>query len=243
MHNLGVIASILKTTDFVITRLDPITVPIEWIHHSDIAWASWHLKFRRTRLFAQQLPILRLTDENLKVQHYWPFVTEIYQWPMDSLCKGPVMWKTLSCRGITMLWSVLLPEFTLDFLHCWPFERGIHWIPLSKGQQWRKPSLVMTSILLQNLQWTSFKSDIHWLNSLPDPELNGALINLKGSQSAAMAAGLNYAWYYKWDQTGETALLSLIPWSSIGILVECRRQDKLWNQSSYCPQFLLIYEM
>ena len=151
MDDLGVTASILKTTDFVITRLDPITVPMEWIHQCDIAWASWHLKSRTTRLFAQQLLILRLTDENLKVQHYWPFVKKIHQCPIDCLCKGPVMWKT--CHGIIKLWSVLLHELTLGFLHCWPFYIGFPSQRVSNGEIFPchdiiYPATMTSSILL-----------------------------------------------------------------------------------------------
>ena len=38
----------------------------------------------------------------IKTLHYWPFLREIHQWPVDCPHKRPVMWKAFPCHAIIM---------------------------------------------------------------------------------------------------------------------------------------------
>ena len=39
---------------------------------------------------------------NIIALDYWPFVKGIHWWPVDSLHKGPVMWKVFPCHDVIM---------------------------------------------------------------------------------------------------------------------------------------------
>ena len=82
-------------------------------HYSDITWASWWLKSLATQLFVQQLfglptkKISKLCVTGLlggeSTGHQWiPLTRASRQWPVDSLYKGPIMWKSFPCHDFFM---------------------------------------------------------------------------------------------------------------------------------------------
>ena len=73
--------------EFVLKNLSPL-----FSHHSDITWASWHLKSLATWLFVKQF-VQADNKGNFGAAHDWPFVRGIQRWPVDYPCKGPVIGK------------------------------------------------------------------------------------------------------------------------------------------------------
>ena len=62
------------------------------VYYSNITWPSWRLKSLTTWLFVQQC-VYHQKKWNLHITD--PFVKGIHRWPVDSLHKGPIMWKVL----------------------------------------------------------------------------------------------------------------------------------------------------
>ena len=63
--------------------------------HSDITWASWHLKSLSTPLFVQ-----KIIQANKRTVYGRCFVRGIHQSMMDSPHKWPVKQKTFPCQGV-----------------------------------------------------------------------------------------------------------------------------------------------
>ena len=61
-------------------------LPVREGTHCDVIWASCRLKSSAT-VFKS---LFRPTPRNIKSPHYWPFVTGIHQWPVNSPHKQPV---------------------------------------------------------------------------------------------------------------------------------------------------------
>ena len=54
--------------------------------------------------------------------YYWPFVRRIHGSPVNSIHKGPLMWKGFPCNDDVIIWK--------QFAHYWPFVWGIHQWPV-----------------------------------------------------------------------------------------------------------------
>ena len=81
-------------------------------HNSDITWQSLHLKPQTTQPFVQHLQAFN--EANIKPHITGPFARGIYQLPVDSPHKGPVMWQAFPCHDrhheyiyFCVLWQAL----------------------------------------------------------------------------------------------------------------------------------------
>ena len=64
-------------------------------------WAWWHLKSPAAQLFAQML--FRRRSKKTSSSASLAFMRGIYQWPVNSLHKGPVTWKRFPFDDVIMI--------------------------------------------------------------------------------------------------------------------------------------------
>ena len=99
-------------------------------------WASERNSPTTTPLFNR---LFRLTTKNIKAWFYWPFVKGIHWPPVDSLHKGPVMWRAFQCHDVITIYCYVSPNTDTSPVFLWLFIKASVNTGLSTSS--RKPNL------------------------------------------------------------------------------------------------------
>ena len=112
------------------------------LYYNDVTWTSYSLKSFVIRMVVKQLMHTHIKETSIYV--LLALCEGIHQWLVNSLHKGPVMWKKLPCDDIMMALCVALCSisqqicawFCLALCHCgiiwsiYPYFSGLlqwHW--------------------------------------------------------------------------------------------------------------------
>ena len=78
-------------------------------HQSDATWVTWQFQSLATPIFIKQLFQVHNKD-NIKAEHYWPFVRRIQRWSMKCHHKASVMQKVYLCLNLikTLKWNLIM---------------------------------------------------------------------------------------------------------------------------------------
>ena len=115
---------------------------------------SWCLESPGTPLFVQQL-VHANAKGDIKVPHYWPFMTGIHRWPADSPQKVPLTRAAFPYHDDVIKLN-LFPRY-------WPFVRRIHQSPVNSPHKGSWRVALMFSLICD---WTN-----RWVNNRDTDDL------------------------------------------------------------------------
>ena len=82
-------------------------------YNSDVTWASWYPNHPKPKLYCLSNRLFRLTLKKTSNICISGSLWGIHRWPMDSLHKGPVIRKLISCHDVIMKYPCLSSWYML----------------------------------------------------------------------------------------------------------------------------------